>query len=96
MLTLLYQSRFGPLVLQDDDVGLKPQYSGEQRLLIVCQAAPLLALCRKFLLQRPDPAHQVSFVEALDRIVRGTPSTATRTPSTSSVEAPVLGVSLTR
>jgi hypothetical protein len=49
----------------EDDLRLQPDDFCQQRLLVVGQGTPQLALVRQFLLQRSDPSHQLAFVEAL-------------------------------
>jgi hypothetical protein len=53
------------LGLEEDDLRFQPQDPRQQRLLIVRQLTALLALNRKFLLQRPNSPHEVLRAKAL-------------------------------
>src|SRR5438445_8921658 len=77
----------GSLSLEEDDFRLQTDDPGQQRLLVVGQCTPLLALGCQVLLQRSDPSHQVAFVESLERVIRRAGRSACASSSTSSFPA---------
>ena len=71
----------------EDDFGLQTDDPCQQRLLVVGERTPLLALGRQFLLQCSDASHEVTFVVTPQRVVRRARRSACACSSASSFPA---------
>jgi hypothetical protein len=89
----LYRHQSGLVVLgmEKDDFRFQAKDPGTECLLVVGQGTPPLLLSLQFLLQRSNPPYEITFVKALERVVRRAwhPS---GTSSTSSMARPRLVV----